>query len=79
MDFSIESGVPFLDYRIVEFLHSIPSKQLFHSGSGKFILRESLNEILPKKIKERKSKLGYSTPESIWLKKNNEELLSKLF
>jgi len=67
MAFSIESRVPFLDYRIVDFLHSIPNNNIFNNGMTKHILRKSLVDILPDKIRHRKSKLGYSTPESIWV------------
>jgi asparagine synthase (glutamine-hydrolysing) len=68
MAFSIESRVPFLDYRLVEFLHSLPTKHIINRGFTKFILRESMKSILPEEIRLRKSKLGFATPEDIWMR-----------
>ena len=79
MAFSIESRVPFLDYRLIEFLYSIPTNHIINNGTTKYILRESLKNILPKNIYNRKSKLGYSTPETIWLKSNMKEYFLNYF
>ena len=68
MAFSIESRVPFLDYRLVEFLHGLPSNFIIQNGFTKYILRDSMRGILPEKIRTRKSKLGFATPEDIWIK-----------
>jgi asparagine synthase (glutamine-hydrolysing) len=67
MAFSIEARVPFMDYKLVEFLHSIPSDYLIRNGFTKAILRDSLLDTLPEEIRLRKSKLGFETPESKWL------------
>jgi len=67
MAFSIEARVPFMDYRLVEFLYSMPPEYLIRKGFTKAILRDSLKDILPQEIKKRKSKLGFETPESKWL------------
>jgi asparagine synthase (glutamine-hydrolysing) len=79
MAFSIESRVPFLDYRIVDFLHSIPNNNILKNGVTKYILRKSLVGILPDKIRQRKSKLGYSTPETIWLNGSMRNYFGKYF
>jgi asparagine synthase (glutamine-hydrolysing) len=67
MAFSIEARVPFMDYRLVEFLYSMPPEYLIRKGFTKAILRDSLKDILPQEIRKRKSKLGFETPESKWL------------
>ncbi|MEM7348575.1 MAG: asparagine synthase (glutamine-hydrolyzing), partial [Chloroflexota bacterium] len=67
MAFSIESRVPFLDYRLVEYLFSLPANQKIQSGYSKAILRKSMVGVLPKPVQMRTSKLGYSTPEKKWL------------
>lgn len=68
MHFSIESRVPFLDYRLVEATLSTPSKQKIADGETKHILREALLDILPTKIANRKDKKGFSNPREKWFK-----------
>ncbi|MDD2654814.1 MAG: asparagine synthase-related protein, partial [Candidatus Omnitrophica bacterium] len=66
MAFSIEQRVPFLDYRLVEFVFSLSNKEKYDNGFTKNILRESLRGILPEKIRRRTSKLSFSAPEESW-------------
>lgn len=68
MAFSLESRVPFLDYRLVEFIFSLPSKYKINRGWTKYILRKSMKGVLPEKIRCRKDKMGFVTPQDIWLK-----------
>jgi len=68
MAFSIESRVPFLDYRLVEFVFSIPTIYKINKGWTKYILRKSMKGILPEKIRCRKDKMGFVTPQDTWLK-----------
>ena len=67
MAFSIETRVPFMDYRLVEFLYSISADHKIRNGYTKAILRESLEGILPDKIRKRISKLGFATPQEVWM------------
>jgi asparagine synthase (glutamine-hydrolysing) len=62
MAHSVESRVPFLDYRLVEFSLSIPTVYKIKGSLTKYILRESMKEYLPTKIYNRKDKIGFSTP-----------------
>lgn len=68
MAFSVESRVPFLDYRLVEFAFSLPSHFKIRNGFTKRILRDSMAGVLPEKIRWRTSKLGFATPEQKWQK-----------
>ena len=83
MAFSIESRVPFLDYRLVEFVFSLPSDFKIRNGWNKWIMRQALKDILPDKIVKRRWKVGFSTPEVAWLRESkkeiNEILTSKSF
>jgi asparagine synthase (glutamine-hydrolysing) len=67
---SIEARLPFLDYRLVEYTFSLPDHMKFRNGSAKFVYREAMKNILPKKIYDRKTKLGFVTAEPIWVSKN---------
>lgn len=78
MAHSIESRVPFLDYRLVEFIFSLPTEYKINTGITKRILRNGLNGILPDKIKNRMSKLGFATPEEVWVKQNHLLFREKL-
>lgn len=63
MAFSIESRQPFLDYRLVELLLSVPVSQKFRNGETKYILRQALRDILPEKVYNRRSKFGFPSPQ----------------
>ena len=68
MAFSREVRNPFLDYRLVEFIFSLPANYKIRRGRNKFILREAMRGIIPKKVINRFDKVGYITPESKWLR-----------
>jgi len=76
MAFSLEARVPFLDYRLVEFTFSLPSKYKIHNGYTKAILRDSMKDILPDSVRLRKSKMGFATPEERWIKSTHRSHFS---
>ncbi|MBS7007119.1 asparagine synthase (glutamine-hydrolyzing) [Anaerostipes sp.] len=76
MAFSIESRLPFLDYRFVEFCASLPIGKKIHHGWSKYIMRNSLQ--MPDLIKKRKDKIGFATPEDSWLK-NERDYFRSIF
>ena len=63
---SIESRVPFLDHVLVEYTASIPAKYAIKGLSGKHILKEAVEDLLPHDIIYRK-KMGFPTPWAYWL------------
>ncbi|MFH0989459.1 MAG: asparagine synthase (glutamine-hydrolyzing) [bacterium] len=67
MAFSIEARVPFVDYRLVEYVTGIPTVYKIHHGWSKYILRRGMEGILPASIQWRRDKMGFVTPESQWL------------
>ena len=66
--YAVEARLPFLDYRLVEMLASLPLNQKMRRGWTKYVLRNAMKGTLPEKVRLRKSKLGFSTPEDMWLK-----------
>ena len=66
MAFSIESRVPFLDHRLVDFTLSLDKEYKLHKGWTKYILRRASENILPGEISYRKDKIGFATPQSEW-------------
>ncbi|HEY9745842.1 MAG TPA: asparagine synthase C-terminal domain-containing protein, partial [Oculatellaceae cyanobacterium] len=63
---SLESRLPFLDYRLVEFLFSLPPHFKIREAKTKFLLQETLKELIPASILNRKDKMGFSTPGQQW-------------
>lgn len=71
MHFSIEARVPFLDHRLVEKTLASDADMIIHKGMTKDLLREALVGIIPEKIRVRKDKIGYVTPQHYWFKNEN--------
>ncbi len=65
---SIESRVPLLDHRIVEFMARIPPNIKFAGGRMKHLFKESVRHTVPAPIFERKDKMGFPTPLTQWTK-----------
>jgi asparagine synthase (glutamine-hydrolysing) len=65
---SIESRVPLLDHRIVEFMATIPPNIKFAGGRMKHLFKESVRNIVPQRIFDRQDKMGFPTPLAQWTK-----------
>ena len=78
MAHSLEARVPFLDHELVEYSTTIPSPYKIRRFTGKYILRQSMQELLPPAITAR-PKHGFLLPLGHWLrnelKKYAQELL----
>lgn len=64
---SIESRVPFLDHKLVEFTCSLPERLKLRGGTTKYILREAMKGVLPEQILSR-SKMGFPVPIGAWFR-----------
>lgn len=67
MAHSIETRLPFLDYRLAEFLVNCPESFKLRKGWTKWILREAMAGAVPDAVRWRRTKLGFDTPEGPWL------------
>jgi asparagine synthase (glutamine-hydrolysing) len=63
---SIESRVPFLDHKFVEFSTRIPDQLKINGATQKYILKKAVEDLLPRDIIYRK-KMGFPTPIRQWL------------
>ncbi len=68
MAHSVESRVPFMDYRLVEYLASIPANYKLHNGWTKYLARIAMSKRLPDKVTWRKDKVGWPQPEDYWFR-----------
>lgn len=63
---SIESRMPFMDYRLIDFLANIPASYKFHENWSKYLSRVAMDKKLPQSILWRKDKMGWPIPEKFW-------------
>ena len=68
MAFGIETRLPFLDYRLVEFAFSLPDHERLDGATTKAIARRALGDRVPKSVLERRDKMGFETPTDLWLR-----------
>ena len=75
MAHSIESRLPFLDYRLVEFVFSLPGTFKIRDGRGKVLLREAVRGHVPDSVVEERPKLGFVVPIKEWFRTKPEETI----
>jgi asparagine synthase (glutamine-hydrolysing) len=75
---SIESRLPFIDYRLVETALSINNSFKIKDGWTKYLLRKSVDGIIPNEIAWRKNKLGFNAPEEKWLSELNPVMINQI-
>lgn len=77
MAFSIESRMPFMDYRLVEFLASVPACYKMHNGWTKYLARLAFDGKLPDEVNWRRDKMGWPIPEKKWFEGNLKKWFSQ--
>jgi asparagine synthase (glutamine-hydrolysing) len=80
MAFSIETRLPYLDYRLVDYSFSLPHMYKINMAKTKVLLHKIAKEVLPAKVYRRKDKMGFSTPGTFWFqRKESIAYLTSLF
>jgi asparagine synthase (glutamine-hydrolysing) len=64
---SVEARVPFLDYRLIEFVESLPSTFKLRNFRGKYLHKKAAEKWLPREVVYRKKK-GFANPIDSWLR-----------
>jgi asparagine synthase (glutamine-hydrolysing) len=64
---SVESRVPFLDHKLVEFTSSLPERLKLRGWTTKYVLRQSMKGVLPAAILDR-PKMGFPVPLGKWFR-----------
>lgn len=68
MAHGVEARVPFVDHNLIEFALTIPEQHLFRQGRGKAPLVDAMEGILAESIRKRRTKMGFESPQSVWMK-----------
>ncbi|HUF61734.1 MAG TPA: asparagine synthase (glutamine-hydrolyzing) [Verrucomicrobiales bacterium] len=68
MSASVESRLPFLDYRLVEYCFALDDPLKIKNGITKRVLREGMAGLLPESIVNETKKFRFSGPDSAWIR-----------
>lgn len=75
---SIESRLPYLDYRLVEAALSLNDNFKIRDGWTKYLLRKSVESRLPSEITWRKNKIGFNAPEATWIDRISNQMKEQI-
>jgi asparagine synthase (glutamine-hydrolysing) len=78
MAHSLESRVPFLDYRLVEFVTGLPDIYKIREGITKAVLRKGMEGLVPPTVLRRRDKMGFVTSEEVWAQEAGGVFRSRL-
>ncbi len=78
MAHSLEARLPFLDQELVEHILRLPTDAIIDNGWTRAVLRKALHGVLPKKVETRRKKIGFTTPEFRWYRRQRAPLQSLL-
>jgi asparagine synthase (glutamine-hydrolysing) len=71
---SLEVRVPFLDYRLIEFIESLPPELKLKGMTGKYLHKKAMLKWLPREVVYRKKK-GFAHPIAHWLRTSMKPLV----
>lgn len=76
--FGIDHFLPFLDYRVIEFMFRVPGRLKIRDGVTKRLLRDAMAGILPEVVRTRIKKTGWNAPAHVWFSGAGRERLMDL-
>src|SRR3989339_204329 len=77
MAFSIEARMPYLDYRLVEYLLRVPGSLKLKKGETKMLQKRALGKYSIPQIVERRDKIGFGTPGNQWMRDERWQKLTE--
>jgi asparagine synthase (glutamine-hydrolysing) len=78
MRHSVETRLPFVDYKVVEAAVSSSIDVKIRDGWTKWILREAVQDCLPASIVWRKNKMGFEAPTKLWLQSIHDKMVESV-
>ncbi len=79
MAFTLESRLPFMDYRLVEWAMSLPARLKIEGTSTKHVLREMARPLIPQSVTDRQDKMGFVSPQERWQREILAPMLDDVF
>ena len=77
MAFSLEARVPYLDYRLIEYLLGVSEDLKIKLGETKYLQKKALGKYTIEAILDRKDKIGFGTPRDEWMLTDEWQKLTK--
>lgn len=74
---SLESRIPLLDYKLIEYAASIPSSLKVKPFQTKYLLKRAYADFLPQPVLTRK-KMGFNVPNGVWFREGQREIITRL-
>jgi asparagine synthase (glutamine-hydrolysing) len=68
MAHGVEARVPFVERDLIEFTLGLGEHHKLVGSDNKVVLRRAMDKVLPRSVLDRRDKLGFSTPESDWIR-----------
>lgn len=78
MRHSVETRLPFLDYKALECALNTDSEIKIKDGWTKYILRMIIKDKLPQNVVFRKNKLGFNAPDKSWISSIDSQIISEI-
>ncbi len=79
MRFSVESRVPFLDRPLVDYVLQLPEGMLIDGrGTSKAVLRAAMRGIVPDEVLDRRDKVGFEAPDTVWIDQQRALFASRI-
>jgi asparagine synthase (glutamine-hydrolysing) len=79
MAHGLESRVPFLDHKLVEFAATVPANVKYQGGQQKRMLKSTFGDLLPNEVLTRRDKMGFPVPLNEWFKGELKNFMGDLF
>ncbi len=79
MAHGLESRVPLLDHRVVEFAATIPADIKFKGGRMKHLIKSTFAQDLPQDLMQRRDKMGFPVPLKEWLTGELKDMVGDIF
>ena len=73
---SLESRVPFLDHKLVEFSARMPDRLKLRNRETKWVLRQAMRDLLPSEIIDR-GKMGFPVPIGKWFRTDFADVIDE--
>lgn len=79
MAHGLESRVPLLDHKLIEFAATVPADIKFEGGHMKHMIKQSYKDVLPSELVHRRDKMGFPVPLREWFAGELSDMVHDIF